>query len=845
MFFEKYIDDKISQKINEISKNCRVHKKTSKTNNKETIYEFLFNHSVETINTLEYLYFDGKLENIINNLFDELSFSLLVNALFFHDVGKINPKFQSEKMNNPSKIAKKMPNSNHSKYSAYIYLSEMLKQYGMQLVANNDIAHLIDIIDFAYIIERHHSPQINGYYEFFDKIKDCENDYGFDYLLNTYNITPLNFDLNEINCTYFDFMKNIIDTFHEKNIFKSNELQHYIKVKFSYSLLTVSDNIASNNFMTNNNKFKFHSQLNVDNYFNGELFQKINSYKNKEFDYENNDINKIRSDIGIELLNTLPNKNSKISSIEGPCGVGKTNLSLITACSLIKNSNNTLNGIVYTSPFNAITDQNVETFKGYFKDVQTINSTTIINSINYQDEENEKNIKVLNYKLNNYGFIATSHIHLFDILFGKSKANLINLIFLANKVVILDEIQAYNPFIWKCMINTLDMYSKLLNIEFVLMSATFPNLEKLGDNITITNLIPNKKTYFSNPLFKDRVKFKYIGEINDLNEIIKEKDFYNNKKVLYEFITKSTANEFYDLIKNIFPQREIYLLDGDVKSSERKNIITKTKESKEIIIISTQVIEAGVDLDFDFGFKDFSLYDSEIQFLGRINRSCLNKGYALFFSYDNKRIYEKDVRFYKTIKDIEIQEAIKHNDNEKLYAFALEKIEEKSKQSYQKMNYETFLCDCKTLMFEEVYKKMELISPTANIYIAHTKKININNLEEENFNKLINKINEISNKYNTNIIEKSENLLTIDGISLWNLSIKIKEDKSLSFDDKFLYKKDIEVLKNYFTYTFYVGKYLPPYIEKISQNFYFTKYEKYIKDGKINRASLKENNNFL
>ena len=596
--------------------------------------------------------------------------------------------------------------------------------------------------------------------------------------------------------------------------------------------------------MNNNSIFHYHTPLNISKYFNGELYKKILAYLNKALVYKENDINKIRSDIAIEVINTIPQKTSNISSIEGPCGAGKTNWSLLTACKLIK-ENKTLNGIVYTSPFNAITDQNVETFKQYFNDVQTVNSTTIIENINYEDEENVLNEKVLNYSLNNYNFMATSHVHLFNILFGTSKANLTNLLFLTNKVIILDEIQAYNPTIWKCMINMLDKYSKLLNFEIIIMSATFPNFEKLSDNLTITNLIPNKRLYFSHPLFLNRVKFDYIGKIDSLEKIVKDESFYSNKKVLYEFITKKTANEFYDLIKSKFPNKEIYLLDGDVKPFERKHIINVAKkENKELIIISTQVIEAGVDLDFDIGFKDTSIPDSEIQFLGRINRSCLRDGQAYFFSYDSKKIYEKDVRFFYTIEKEEIQNAIRNNDNETLYAFTLKKLEEKSKQSNQKMNFNNFLNDCQSLMFDNIYKKMELIEPSANIYIAYKKEINKKHINENSLLKLIENIKEISFKYGIEVIDtKQDNdseKIIIDGYRLWELFEVVSKDKCLSYDNKFLYKKDISVLKNYFTYVFYPNNSLPPYVEKISNNNYFTKYEKYIKDGKINRELLKE-----
>lgn len=66
-------------------------------------------------------------------------------------------------------------------------------------------------------------------------------------------------------------------------------------------------------------------------------------------------------------------------------------------------------------------------------------------------------------------------------------------------------------------------------------------------------------------------------------------------------------------------------MTGDSCILDRKRIIRQTKEMKSVILIATQVIEAGVDIDMDIGYKDISRLDSEEQFMGRINRSGKKK----------------------------------------------------------------------------------------------------------------------------------------------------------------------------------------------------------------------------
>lgn len=86
---------------------------------------------------------------------------------------------------------------------------------------------------------------------------------------------------------------------------------------------------------------------------------------------------------------------------------------------------------------------------------------------------------------------------------------------------------------------------------------------------------------------------------------------------------------------------------------------------QEVILVATQVIEAGVDIDMDIGYKDISRLDSEEQFIGRINRSCRKDGVVYFFNMDDaKGIYRKDVRVDtdNTLMNEEIRQVLNSKD---------------------------------------------------------------------------------------------------------------------------------------------------------------------------------------
>ena len=103
---------------------------------------------------------------------------------------------------------------------------------------------------------------------------------------------------------------------------------------------------------------------------------------------------------------------------------------------------------------------------------------------------------------------------------------------------------------------------------------------------------------------------------------------------MVEFIKKASAEDFYKKIKeeSICP---VFLMTGDSSIQDRKKIIEKIKEMKSVLLIATQVIEAGVDIDMDIGYKDISRLDSEEQFMGRINRSAKRRGTYIFLIRDD------------------------------------------------------------------------------------------------------------------------------------------------------------------------------------------------------------------
>ena len=158
----------------------------------------------------------------------------------------------------------------------------------------------------------------------------------------------------------------------------------------------------------------------------------------------------------------------------------------------------------------------------------------------------------------------------------------------------------------------------------------------------VTRLLPDTQLYYQHKFFKERVHYHY--ELLDYNIKLDDlkkhvlKNVFPHKKILIEFITKKSAYQFYHLLlKSGISDIDIECLTGDDSIIERKRIISKMRNevTKPMILVATQIIEAGVDIDMDIGYKNISLLDNEEQFSGRINRSYLGSGDIYFFDIDN------------------------------------------------------------------------------------------------------------------------------------------------------------------------------------------------------------------
>lgn len=587
--------------------------------------------------------------------------SFLTKLVEFHDIGKISFNFQLNRVKNLSineKLEKYGLNEfieqidpDHSFSSSLLYTNYLINDLKIK---NSSLQNNILLLLLPYIIYGHHTS-----------IKDILNEDEFSYdtksketffLLSFFLFGDNSYDertFNELQYCLYSFLRNNLDS-------KISFFYSYI-----YSLLVTSDVIASSYADKSIESVKKYSTK-----WNNRIIVSLQSSMKQKFhelDYNKKskeissrdlvseakinsltDINDLRTEMlkeaSLNLIESLKSDpDNRIFYLNMPTGGGKTNTSMKLALDVLETTN--IDRIIYTMPFINIIDQNYDIIKDNFGlsedkgEIRKIYSAS--ESIFPEISGDDKSEIIMKDSFFDYPVICTTFVSLFNTLIKNKKRYKYPLSSLVNSVIILDEIQSLPLKNWTSLYYLINELSNNYNIYFIIMSATLPEFDQLKLDkeskfeYKTVRLINKPEKYFSHPVF-DRTQInKEIKELhaNDLSEfydyfgkIIKENYKNGFNKGLFVLNTIKTSKLVFECINDLKEDYgfEIDLLNSTIIPSEKRRIIHKINqidENTKYILISTQSIEAGVDVSFDFVVRDFATLDSIEQVRGRCNRS--------------------------------------------------------------------------------------------------------------------------------------------------------------------------------------------------------------------------------
>lgn len=377
-----------------------------------------------------------------------------------------------------------------------------------------------------------------------------------------------------------------------------------------------------------------------------DIFKKNNLRDSKD------NINKTREEAYQEVNGNILNMdlNERILSIELPTGIGKTFTGFSAALKLKERINNELNfnpRIIYSLPFLTIVDQNSDTISSILNE-SSLNGSNFLLNHNHLSDMNYKSNDLENYDISNSKIliegwnseiIVTTFIQFFYSIISNKNKSLRKFHNITNSIILLDEIQSLPYKYWKII----NLFFKKLAYEYncwiILMTATQPYIFKENE---IKSLVDNVDYYFNK---FDRVNYNFNLDSQNFEDFKKEfvdkisndsKNDYlvvlntiNSSKELYEFIKDYYSVMDYDIylddcngICYIGDDIQLIYLSNNIIPKHRLEKINAIKESnRQSIVISTQLIEAGVDIDVDIIYRDLAPLDSLVQTAGRCNRS--------------------------------------------------------------------------------------------------------------------------------------------------------------------------------------------------------------------------------
>ena len=379
---------------------------------------------------------------------------------------------------------------------------------------------------------------------------------------------------------------------------------------------------------------------------------------NKRFESFKQDtpLNKLRTDVRL-YAQSLANAEQGCFSMTLPTGMGKTLTSLNWALYHAKAHPN-IKRIVIVLPFISIIDQTANELKAIFKDYDVIlehHSNVIFEEAN--DEETYcKDSKYLATENWDYPIVITTAVQFFESLFSNQRSKCRKLHNLQDSIVIFDEIQTLPVNLAECTMKMLNDMLHLCRCSFLFCTATQPNFQTRKDFSGLDKIMPLVENPASIFASTKRVKYNAIDEyqaqsIDSIAEYVVE----HNDSVLIVCNTKKKAKALFEYLK-IRSEIPVLHLSTNMCQMHRMDVINKVrqklKNGEKLILCSTQLIEAGVDIDFPVVFRELAPLESIIQSAGRCNREGkLDEGQVYLFQLEDQsqpsRQYETFAQFAK------------------------------------------------------------------------------------------------------------------------------------------------------------------------------------------------------
>ncbi len=352
-----------------------------------------------------------------------------------------------------------------------------------------------------------------------------------------------------------------------------------------------------------------------------ELFE-----KNLKKFQDDTPINQIRSNISEDCRNASE-RPERIFTLPVPTGGGKTLASLRFALHrATSDKTHPVDRIIYILPYTTIIEQNAEEIRKILGD-----KIVLEHHSNLSDDKDTKTNRVLSENWD-APVVFTTMVQFLDALYSSGTKSARRMHQMSNAILVFDEIQCLPIKAVHLFNNALNFLTSQANSTAILCTATMPLLEKVAQKFGHLRIPENSsiiahKNILSQNLRRtkiiDHTRIEKWAYADIVDHALEQQN--QHQSVLIVCNTKDSARNIFDRIKSATHHPVVHL-STNMCPAHRQNKISfirqtiDPKNPKPLICVSTQLIEAGVDLDFGCVIRSLAGLDSIIQAAGRCNR---------------------------------------------------------------------------------------------------------------------------------------------------------------------------------------------------------------------------------
>ena len=411
---------------------------------------------------------------------------------------------------------------------------------------------------------------------------------------------------------------------------KPSDIHHLQRML--YSCLVDADFLDTEAFMQPEQS-KLRGQYESLEVLEGKLDAFLDGLKNNAPDTE---VNRIRNEVQQWCIKESVQSHG-FYSLTVPTGGGKTIASVLWA---IKHAvKNGMKRIIIAIPYTSIITQTASVLRDIFGVENVLEHHSNVDRSEICDKELLSQTQKLSTENWDYPIVVTTNVQLFESLFSNKPSDCRKLHNILKSVIILDEVQTLPVKFLQPIVDTLDSLKRVFSISVLFTTASQPVLsgtiqgtnpfvafEGLSD---IHEIVPREANLHDR---LRRVELHFGEASQGYDEIAKQ--IAQHSRVLCIVNTRNDAKETRLPKEGVCLHLSRMMCPDHVRETiERVKAILKEQPEGEVRVVATQLIEAGVDIDFPVVFRQEAGLDSILQAAGRCNREGkLVKGVTYVFS---------------------------------------------------------------------------------------------------------------------------------------------------------------------------------------------------------------------